>query len=201
MLERHPETLVFGEDVAAKGGVYGVTRGLQARFGERRVFDTLLDETTILGVALGTAVSGFVPIPEIQYLAYLHNAEDRPRRGGDIAVLLAGRVPQRDGRARPGLRLPEGLRRALPQRQRPRRPARHPRPRGRVARATGRRGPDAPHLRGAAKADGSVCVFLEPIALYHTCDLFEEGDDLWLGAPGPSTSPSAPRTRTAAATT
>ena len=56
-LERHPETLVFGEDVGLKGGVYGVTRGLQAQFGPGRVFDTLLDETTILGLALGAAVS------------------------------------------------------------------------------------------------------------------------------------------------
>jgi 2-oxoisovalerate dehydrogenase E1 component len=79
VLERHPETLVFGEDVAVKGGVYGVTRGLRDHFGEARVFDTLLDETSILGLALGTAVSGFVPIPEIQYLAYLHNAEDQLR--------------------------------------------------------------------------------------------------------------------------
>ena len=79
VLDRHPETLLFGEDVAAKGGVYGVTRGLHARFGAGRVFDTLLDETSILGLALGTAVSGFVPLPEIQYLAYLHNAEDQLR--------------------------------------------------------------------------------------------------------------------------
>ena len=68
-----------------KGGVYGVTRGLQARFGEERVFDTLLDETSILGLALGAGISGFVPIPEIQYLAYLHNAEDQLR--GEAATL------------------------------------------------------------------------------------------------------------------
>ena len=68
-----------------KGGVYGVTRGLHARFGAGRVFDTLLDETSILGLALGAAVSGFLPIPEIQYLAYLHNAEDQLR--GEAATL------------------------------------------------------------------------------------------------------------------
>ena len=71
--------------MAAKGGVYGVTRGLHARFGAGRVFDTLLDETSILGLALGTAVSGFLPLPEIQYLAYLHNAEDQLR--GEAATL------------------------------------------------------------------------------------------------------------------
>ena len=49
------------------------------------MFDTLLDETSILGLALGTAVTGFVPIPEIQYLAYLHNAEDQLR--GEAATL------------------------------------------------------------------------------------------------------------------
>ena len=49
------------------------------------MFDTLLDETSILGIALGTAISGFVPIPEIQYLAYLHNAEDQLR--GEAATL------------------------------------------------------------------------------------------------------------------
>jgi 2-oxoisovalerate dehydrogenase E1 component len=85
VLERHPETLLFGEDVAVKGGVYGVTRGLRDRFGAARVFDTLLDETSILGLALGTAISGFVPMPEIQYLAYLHNAEDQLR--GEASTL------------------------------------------------------------------------------------------------------------------
>ena len=68
-----------------KGGVYGVTRGLQKRFGAGRVFDTLLDETSILGLALGAALTGFVPVPEIQYLAYLHNAEDQLR--GEAATL------------------------------------------------------------------------------------------------------------------
>ena len=80
-----PEALLFGEDIAVKGGVYGVTRGLHARFGAGRVFDTLLDETSILGLALGAAVSGFLPIPEIQYLAYLHNAEDQLR--GEASTL------------------------------------------------------------------------------------------------------------------
>ncbi|HSO00942.1 MAG TPA: thiamine pyrophosphate-dependent enzyme, partial [Gaiellaceae bacterium] len=84
-LERDPRVLLFGEDVAVKRGVYGVTRGLQRRFGAGRVFDTLLDETSILGLALGTAVGGFVPVPEIQYLAYLHNAEDQLR--GEAATL------------------------------------------------------------------------------------------------------------------
>ncbi len=65
--------------MAKKGGVYGVTKGLFERFGPSRVFNTLLDEQTILGLALGTATLGLLPIPEIQYLAYVHNAEDQLR--------------------------------------------------------------------------------------------------------------------------
>lgn len=84
MLE-HPETVLMGEDVGRKGGVYGVTQKLTARFGPDRVIDTLLDEQSILGLAIGMAQNGFVPIPEIQFLAYLHNAEDQIR--GEAATL------------------------------------------------------------------------------------------------------------------
>lgn len=84
-LEASDDVVMFGEDVAAKGGVYGVTRGLQKRFGEDRVFDTLLDEQSILGLALGSSLNGRLPIPEIQYLAYFHNAEDQLR--GEAATL------------------------------------------------------------------------------------------------------------------
>ena len=82
---RRPEVVVFGEDVGRKGGVYHVTAGLQRTFGSGRVFDTLLDETTILGVAQGAGLLGLLPVPEIQYLAYLHNAEDQLR--GEAATL------------------------------------------------------------------------------------------------------------------
>jgi len=85
ILLRYPNTLVFGEDVGAKGGVYNVTSGLREKFGIRRVFDSLLDEQTILGIAIGLAHNGFIPIPEIQFLAYLHNAEDQIR--GEAATL------------------------------------------------------------------------------------------------------------------
>src|ERR1022692_1235054 len=84
-LAARPDMLVFGEDVARKGGVYGVTRGLLAKFGAGRVFDTLLDEQSILGLALGTGLAGMLPVPEIQYLAYLHNAADQIR--GEAATL------------------------------------------------------------------------------------------------------------------
>src|SRR6201999_1367920 len=85
LLIKYPELLVFGEDVGRKGGVYGLSRGLIKRFGAGRVFDTLLDEQSILGLALGAGLAGFLPIPEIQYLAYLHNAEDQLR--GEAATL------------------------------------------------------------------------------------------------------------------
>lgn len=84
MLE-HGEIVMMGEDVGRKGGVYGVTQKLAARFGPDRVIDTLLDEQSILGLAIGMAQNGFIPIPEIQFLAYLHNAEDQLR--GEAATL------------------------------------------------------------------------------------------------------------------
>ena len=81
----HGEVVLMGEDVGRKGGVYGVTQKLIARFGSDRVIDTLLDEQSILGLAIGMAQNGFVPLPEIQFLAYLHNAEDQLR--GEAATL------------------------------------------------------------------------------------------------------------------
>ena len=183
-LERHPEVLVFGEDVAAKGGVYGVTRGLHARFGAGRVFDTVLDETSILGLALGAAVSGFVPVPEIQYLAYLHNAEDQLRgeaatlqffsqgayRNG-MVVRIAGYGYQKGFGGHFHNDDAVGVLRDIP---------------GLVIASPSRPDDAAAMLRtciAAAKVDGSVCVFLEPIALYHTRDLYEDGDGLWLAGP------------------
>src|SRR5699024_2197120 len=79
LLVKYPQALAFGEDVGRKGGVYTVTKGLAWRFGPRRVFNTLLDETTILGLAQGYGAMGYLPIPEIQYLAYFHNACDQIR--------------------------------------------------------------------------------------------------------------------------
>jgi len=175
---------VFGEDVAAKGGVYGVTRGLHARFGAGRVFDTVLDETSILGLALGAAVSGFVPVPEIQYLAYLHNAEDQLRgeaatlqffsqgayRNG-MVVRIAGYGYQKGFGGHFHNDDAVGVLRDIP---------------GLVIASPSRPDDAAAMLRtciAAAKVDGSVCVFLEPIALYHTRDLYEDGDGLWLAGP------------------
>ncbi len=84
MLE-HREVVLAGEDIGPRGGVYGVTLKLHDRFGPGRVMNTLLDEQSILGLAIGLAHNGFIPIPEIQFLAYLHNAEDQLR--GEAATL------------------------------------------------------------------------------------------------------------------
>ena len=84
MLE-YPEITLMGQDIGQKGGVYGVTQKLEQRFGRARVIDTLLDEQSILGLAIGMGQNGFIPIPEIQFLAYLHNAEDQVR--GEAATL------------------------------------------------------------------------------------------------------------------
>ena len=81
----HPEIIMAGEDIGRKGGVYGVTKGLHAKFGPARMIDTVLDEQSILGLSIGMAQNGFIPMPEIQFLAYLHNAEDQLR--GEAATL------------------------------------------------------------------------------------------------------------------
>ena len=79
ILNRYDNTLIFGEDVAQKGGVYNVTSELFNIFGPRRIFNSPLDETSIIGFGAGFAHNGFIPIPEIQFIAYFHNAEDQLR--------------------------------------------------------------------------------------------------------------------------
>ena len=181
-LAARPGLVVFGEDVGRKGGVYGVTRGLQQRFRSTRVFDTPLDEQAILGLGLGLGVSGLLPVPEIQYLAYVHNAEDQLR--GEAASLrffsdgaytnpmvvrIAGLAYQKgfgghfhNDNAIAALRDIPGLVVAVPARP-----------------------DDAPPLLrtllAAAESDGQVSVLLEPIALYHERDLLRAGDRGWLG--------------------
>ncbi len=185
-LAEGPDVLVFGQDVGAKGGVYGVTRGLQKRFGTARVFDTLLDETTVLGTALGAGLAGFLPVPEIQYLAYLHNAEDQLRgeaaslrffsngqyRNG-MVVRVAGLAYQQgfgghfhNDNSLAVLRDVPGIVVAVPS---------HP--------------ADAPGLLrrclDLARSEGRVCVFVEPIARYHTRDLVG-GDGAWTAPYSPT---------------
>jgi len=187
-LAARPGMIVFGEDVARKGGVYGVTRGLLRSFGPARVFDSLLDEQSILGLALGAGVAGLLPVPEIQYLAYLHNAADqirgeaatlsffsRAQYRNPLVVRIAGLAYQRgfgghfhNDNGLAALRDIPGLIIACPAR------------------------PDdaAAMLRTcltAAAVDGSVCAFIEPIALYHERDLLEPGDGGWLARYEPPT--------------
>ncbi|MQA07798.1 MAG: MFS transporter [Pseudonocardiaceae bacterium] len=181
LLGADEDVLVFGEDVARKGGVYGVTKGLQREIGIGRVFDTLLDEQTVLGTALGTALCGFVPIPEIQYLAYLHNAIDQIRgEAASLRFFSAGQYRNPMVVRIAGYAYQKGFGghfhndnsvaavRDIPG----------------VLVATPCRADDAAGMLrscvDAARRDGRVCVFVEPIALYHTRDLYEAGDERWL---------------------
>jgi len=180
-LAAYPELVVFGEDVGRKGGVYGVTRGLARRFGVGRVFDTLLDEQAILGLGLGGGLSGLLPVPEIQYLAYLHNAEDQLRgEAASLQFFSAGQYRNPMVVRVAGLSYQKGfgghfhndnavgVLRDIP---------------GLVVAVPARAEDAAPMLRtclAAAHVDGTVCVFLEPIALYHTRDLHQPGDGAWM---------------------
>ena len=180
---KYPESLLFGEDVAQKGGVYTVTKGLHKAFKNSRVFNTLLDETMILGLAQGFANMGMLPIPEIQYLAYFHNACDQIRGEAcslqffsndqyrnPMVVRMAGLGYQRgfgghfhNDNSITALRDIPGL-----------------------VVGCASRGDDAVMmlrtLTALAKVDGRVSIFLEPIALYMTKDLYEPGDGEWLFA-------------------
>ena len=80
----NPRVLVFGEDVGRKGGVHAATLGLQERFGEDRVFDTSLSEEGIIGRAVGMALAGLVPVPEIQFRKYAEPAAEQLHDCGTI---------------------------------------------------------------------------------------------------------------------
>ncbi len=189
ILAQYPQTVVFGEDVGKKGGVYRVTADLQKQYGQARVFDTILDEQTILGTALGFAHNGFIPIPEIQFLSYVHNAADQIR--GEAATLsffsqgqftnpMVIRIPAlayqkgfgghfHNDNAIAFLREIPGLVIACPSTPQ-----------------------DAANLLHScvnlALQAQRVVVFLEPIALYMVKDLLEAGDNLALH-PYPEISP------------
>jgi 2-oxoisovalerate dehydrogenase E1 component len=190
LLAKYPQALLFGEDVAQKGGVYTVTKGLNKSFRGSRVFNTLLDETMILGLAQGYANMGMLPMPEIQYLAYFHNACDQIR--GEAASLQffsndQYRNPMVMRVASLGYQKGFGghfhndnsitALRDIP---------------GLVVGCASRGDDAATMLRtmmALAKVDGRVCAFLEPIALYMTKDLYEAGDGQWqFGYPAPDQS-------------
>ncbi|MEO5921466.1 MAG: alpha-ketoacid dehydrogenase subunit beta, partial [Pseudolysinimonas sp.] len=73
-MESDDAVLVFGEDVGALGGVFRVTDGLRARFGEDRCFDTPLAEAGIVGTAVGMAMNGLIPVVEMQFDAFAYPA-------------------------------------------------------------------------------------------------------------------------------
>ena len=180
LLIKYPQSLLFGEDVAQKGGVYTVTKGLWAKFKGARVFNTLLDETTILGLAQGFANLGMLPLPEIQYLAYFHNACDQIRGEACSLQFFSNgqyRNPMVLRMAALGYQKGFGghfhndnsitALRDIP---------------GLIVACPSRSDDAAMILRtlmALAHVDGRVCAFLEPIALYMTKDLYAAGDGLW----------------------
>jgi 2-oxoisovalerate dehydrogenase E1 component len=181
LLAADRRVIVFGEDVGVKGGVYGVTARLARRYGAARVFDTLLDEQSILGLGLGAGLTGLIPIPEVQYLAYLHNAEDQLRgEGATLPFFSRGRFTNPMVVRIAGLGYQKGfgghfhndnavaVLRDIP---------------GLVVACPARADDAAAMLRtcvAAAISDSTLSVFLEPIALYHQRDLYEPGDQAWL---------------------
>lgn len=101
-MERDDRVIILGEDVGLNGGVFRVTEGLQQRFGADRVVDTPLDESGIVGSAIGLAIAGMRPVPEIQFEGFLGPAYDqivnhagrmRTRTRGAITVPMTVRVP------------------------------------------------------------------------------------------------------------
>ncbi|MEC8653097.1 MAG: thiamine pyrophosphate-dependent enzyme, partial [Planctomycetota bacterium] len=195
----YPNTFLFGEDVARKGGVYHATKGLYDKFGGGRVFNTILDETTILGLGQGMAQAGCLPFPEIQYLAYLHNAIDQLRgeaaslqffstgkRHGDLhgqtasfqnpmVIRIAGLAYQKGFGGHFHNDNSIGALLDIP---------------GIVLGVPARADDAATMLRtmtSLAFDHGKVCIFLEPIALYMQKDLHEANDGGWqFGYPPPA---------------
>lgn len=179
MLE-NPEIVVAGEDVGPKGGVYNVTAKLHQRFGSARVINTLLDEQSILGLAIGMAHNDFLPMPEIQFLAYVHNAEDQIRgEAATLSFFSDGQYSNPMVLRVAGLGYQKGFGghfhndnslavfRDIPG----------------VILAAPSNGRDAvAMLRESvrlAREEQRVVIFVEPIALYMTRDLHAEGDGLW----------------------
>lgn len=179
MLEQD-NIVLAGEDIGPKGGVYNVTAKLHQKFGAHRVINTLLDEQSILGLAIGMAHNDILPIPEIQFLAYLHNAEDQLR--GEAATLsffsngqytnpmvvrIAGLAYQRGFGGHFHNDNSFNVLRDIPG----------------VIVACPSNGLDAVSMLKEsvrlAREEQRIVVFLEPIALYMTRDLHKEKDGGW----------------------
>jgi len=180
LMAEQPNIVMCGEDIGKKGGVYNVTTKLNERFGSNRVINTLLDEQSILGLAIGMAHNGILPIPEIQFLAYVHNAEDQIR--GEAATLpffsngqytngmvirIAGLAYQKGFGGHFHNDNSFAVFRDLPG----------------VIIACPSNGADAVDMLRTcvklAQEKQRLVIFIEPIALYMTRDLLDKGDDLW----------------------
>lgn len=101
-IERDPSVILFGEDIGKFGGVFGTTQGLHAEFGDTRVFDTPIAEKTIIGAALGMAITGLRPVPELQFGDFASLAFDeiynklgkwKWMHGGEMQVPVTVRLP------------------------------------------------------------------------------------------------------------
>ncbi|MEV6306804.1 transketolase C-terminal domain-containing protein [Actinoplanes sp. NPDC051861] len=174
-LAANPGLMVLGA-----GGAHGVTAGLRERGGDR-VVESLPDATTILGLALGAGLAGRLPVAELDGLAALHDAGEQLRGEAALMSFLSAGAYRNPLVLRvPALAQPFGLGghavndnsvaalRDVP---------------GLVVAVPSRAEDAAPMLRSclaAADVDGSVCVFLEPVALYQTRDLYQQGDSEWL---------------------
>ncbi len=180
LMAEHNNIVMCGEDIGKKGGVYNVTSKLFDRFGQNRVINTLLDEQTILGGAIGFAHNGFLPIPEIQFLAYVHNAEDQIRgEAATLSFFSNGQYTNPMVIRIAGLGYQKGFGghfhndnsfavfRDIPG----------------IIIACPSNGADAVEMMRTsvklAQQQQRIVVFLEPIALYMTKDLHQEGDGLW----------------------
>lgn len=180
LMAQQQNIVMCGEDIGAKGGVYNVTSKLAEKFGPQRIINTLLDEQSILGMAIGLAHNGFLPMPEIQFLAYVHNAEDQIR--GEAATLpffsngqftnpmvirIAGLAYQRGFGGHFHNDNSFAIFRDIP---------------GLII-ACPSNGADAVEmLRESVRLvqeEQRVVIFIEPIALYMKKDLHQEGDALW----------------------
>lgn len=182
-MNRDANVVVFGEDVAKKGGVYGATTRLQQKFGASRVFDTLLDEQSILGMAIGLAHNGYIPVPEIQFLAYVHNAEDQLRgEAASLSYFSNGQYTNPMVVRIAGLAYQKGFGghfhndnsiavfRDIP---------------GIVLACPSSGAEAVKMMREAfrlARQERRVVIFLEPIALYGVKDLYDPGDGLMLAS-------------------
>ncbi|MDT0157892.1 alpha-ketoacid dehydrogenase subunit beta [Microbacterium sp. ARD32] len=101
-LQDDPRVLLMGEDIGRLGGVFRVTEGLQAEFGDRRVLDTPLAESGIVGTAIGLAMAGFRPVCEIQFDGFVFPAFDQitsqlakitNRHEGGLSMPIVIRIP------------------------------------------------------------------------------------------------------------